>query len=651
MVEGSSASTPSHRISEGEGRVVLTVDLPDLESMKDIVLDIGEASLMLSKHGKSFDISLPAPVVGRSKEAVAKFSKKKRQLTLSWPSVAADDEVAVQGSEDSHVSVVNDSAAACGKEVENIQNADCFRWHEENSPELGPPQNGQAQSEEIEASNAQEAEQLKAAENKQKADKFKAEANKEFTANNLRKAIELYTEAIDLYPDDHTYHANRAFAHIKLENFGSAIMDASTAIDLDPTFIKGFYRRATAYFSLGKLEESKADFTEAVKLEPQNKEARAKLAEVERAIKTQQFHKAVGCTADAWDARGNSALMNTPGLNPATIEVEASYSGPRLGEDSKLTLSFVEAMMEHFKQEKTLHKKYTLILLWQAHAVLQAETSVVDVPVPKGTHITVCGDVHGQYYDLVNIFNLNGMPSETNPYLFNGDFVDRGSFSVETILLLLAFKVLYPDSFHLNRGNHESVDMNKMYGFEGEVKAKCGDGIMTLFTDLFQWLPLAHVIGEKVLVVHGGLFSKDTTSLDDVRKISRHCEPPDEGPMHELLWSDPQPLPGRSPSKRGIGVSFGPDVAKGFLDRNGLSLLIRSHECKDGGYEVQHGGSTITVFSAPNYCDQMGNRGAFIRLDHTLKPKFTSFVHVPHPTVRPMQYAGMGRMNILNFLR
>jgi serine/threonine-protein phosphatase 5 len=103
--------------------------------------------------------------------------------------------------------------------------------------------------------------------------------------------------------------------------------------------------------------------------------------------------------------------------------------------------------------------------------------------------------VHGQYYDLINIFEINGRPSDTNPYLFNGDFVDRGSFSIEVILLLFAYKCLYPKHLHLNRGNHESVNMNKMYGFEGEVASKYSTEMMALFTDIFQWLPLAHVIG------------------------------------------------------------------------------------------------------------------------------------------------------------
>jgi serine/threonine-protein phosphatase 5 len=114
--------------------------------------------------------------------------------------------------------------------------------------------------------------------------------------------------------------------------------------------------------------------------------------------------------------------------------------------------------------------------------------------------------------------------------------------------------------------------------------------------------------------------------------------------MTELLWSDPQPMPGRAPSKRGVGVSFGPDVTKRFLEDNDLSLLVRSHEVKDEGYEVAHNGQCITVFSAPNYCDSLGNKGAFITFradDPDLKPNFTTFKHVDHPKVPPMAYAGM----------
>jgi len=146
-------------------------------------------------------------------------------------------------------------------------------------------------------------------------------------------------------------------------------------------------------------------------------------------------------------------------------------------------------------------------VLIEVKKVLEALPSLVDVDVPEGTHINVCGDTHGQYYDLLNIFELHGYPSETNPYLFNGDFVDRGSFSVEVVLLLFCFKVLYPQHLHLTRGNHESLNMNKVYGFEGEVRHKYSAQMFQLYTEVFHCLPLAYVLGKKALSYHALLIA------------------------------------------------------------------------------------------------------------------------------------------------
>ncbi|KAL0362493.1 UNVERIFIED_CONTAM: Serine/threonine-protein phosphatase 5 [Sesamum calycinum] len=224
------------------------------------------------------------------------------------------------------------------------------------------------------------------------------------------------------------------------------------------------------------------------------------------------------------------------------------------------------------------------VIVLQTRSLLRELPSLVDINVPDGKHFTVCGDVHGQFYDLMNIFELNGLPSEDNPYLFNGDFVDRGSFSVEVILTLFAFKCMSPSAIYLARGNHESKSMNKIYGFEGEVRSKLSETFVELFAEVFCCLPLAHVINEKVFVVHGGLFSVDGVKLSDIRSIDRFCEPPEE------------------------------------------DLVVRSHEVKDEGYEIEHDGKLITVFSAPNYCDQMGNKGAFIRFEAPdLKPNIATF--------------------------
>jgi serine/threonine-protein phosphatase 5 len=180
---------------------------------------------------------------------------------------------------------------------------------------------------------------------------------------------------------------------------------------------------------------------------------------------------------------------------------------------------------------------------------------------------------------------------------------------------------------------------NKMYGFEGEMIAKYNKEGFALCAEAFCHLPLGAVLGNKVLVLHGGLFSDDTVTLADLRAIDRNRQPPESGPMSELLWSDPQRAKGRGPSKRGVGLAFGPDVTKRFLDANGLELLVRSHEVKDGGYELEADDRLVTIFSAPNYCDQMGNKGAFIHFGSDYKPKFTQFDAVPHPAVKPMAYA------------
>jgi len=246
------------------------------------------------------------------------------------------------------------------------------------------------------------------------------------------------------------------------------------------------------------------------------------------------------------------------------------------------------------------------MILIQIKKILSSLDSLITVEIQSDHHFTVCGDTHGQFYDLCNIFEINGFPSETNPYLFNGDFVDRGSFSIEVILTLFAMKLLYPNHMHLLRGNHESITLNRTYGFEGEVMHKYGSRCFDLFSEVFNWLPLAAHIkattnNKSALVVHGGLSGKTDVTLHDIKSIVRNRQPPESGLMCELLWSDPQSLPGLAPNKRGVGVAFGPDITHKFLSHNKLDLLVRSHEVKEEGYLIEADGKLVTVFSAPKY--------------------------------------------------
>mmetsp|Transcript_41959 Transcript_41959/g.90094 ORF Transcript_41959/g.90094 Transcript_41959/m.90094 type:complete len:503 (-) Transcript_41959:56-1564(-) len=484
------------------------------------------------------------------------------------------------------------------------------------------------------------------------AEKAKNDGNQFFKECNFPKALAAYTMAIEhsetddddacdsldsldglaseQNPNLQIYYANRAFCHIKMESFGSALADASKAIEIKPDFPKGWYRRGTAYLALNRPKDALKDFTQLCKLVPQDKDAREKLKQCQKQVQGAKFAMAIA-------SEKTKPISQT--VDIGRMDVESTYNGP-IYESGKITVEFCKELMEWQKAEKVIAKRYAYAIVMDMVQLLKGSSTLVDIDVPEDGEFTVCGDVHGQFYDLLNIWEINGLPSETNPYLFNGDFVDRGSFSVEVIIQLFAWKLLYPKHMNLSRGNHETRNMNKLYGFEGEVTKKFDEDLYNLFCEAFCLLPLCHVINKKIFVVHGGLFSTDGVTLDSIRRVNRDQEPPDEGLMTEMLWSDPQAGRGRVPSKRGVGVAFGQDVTEDFLKTNDLKMVIRSHEMKEEGYEVEHDGQLVTVFSAPNYCDQMGNKGAFIRLDgKTLTPKYTSFAAVPHPNVRAMQYA------------
>ena len=377
-----------------------------------------------------------------------------------------------------------------------------------------------------------------------------AEAEKErgnalFAACKFNLAREAYTKAIDLSPRVPAYWSNRAFCELKLEEYGSALLDADKAIELDRSFIKAYYRRGAAHMALGKMKEARLDFKTVVKLKPSDKDAQSKLKECEKTIYAAAFAAAI-------EGEKRPPASQTAKESVKDMQVESGYSGPRYTPGA-IDLSFVRGLMDLYKSQKRLPRKYIYEILMDIIPLLRSLPTLVDIDIPAGAKFTVCGDVHGQFWDVCNIFQLNGMPSEENPFLFNGDFVDRGSFSIEVIMLFFSFKLLYPRHFHMTRGNHETLNMNTVYGFQGEVNAKVDAACFELFSEAFNLLPLAACLQKKVLCVHGGLFSDDDVTLDMIRAIDRNQQPPESGLMSELLWSDPQKQMGRAPSKRGVG--------------------------------------------------------------------------------------------------
>ena len=245
------------------------------------------------------------------------------------------------------------------------------------------------------------------------------------------------------------------------------------------------------------------------------------------------------------------------------------------------------------------------------------------------THEQICGDIHGQFYDLVELFKVGGECPDKN-YLFLGDFVDRGYYSVETFLLLLALKVRYPDRITLIRGNHESRQITQVYGFYDECLRKYGSvNVWRYCTEIFDYLSLSAIIEDKIFTVHGGL-SPSINTLDQIRVIDRKQEVPHDGAMCDLMWSDPEEIDGWGLSPRGAGYLFGGDVVAMFNERNDLDLIARAHQLVMEGHRSMFNDALVTVWSAPNYCYRCGNVASILELDENLGKSFKIFDAAPN---------------------
>ena len=234
------------------------------------------------------------------------------------------------------------------------------------------------------------------------------------------------------------------------------------------------------------------------------------------------------------------------------------------------------------------------------------------------------GDIHGQFADLVELMNIGGKAPETN-YLFLGDYVDRGYDSVETVCTVIAMKARWPGRVTLLRGNHESRQITQVYGFYDECLRKYGNAnVWKYITDMFDHLPLAATVDNEIFCPHGGL-SPSLDSLDHIRELGRTQEVPHEGPMCDLLWSDPDDRCGWGISPRGAGYTFGQDLSEQFNHANGLNLIARAHQLVQEGYEWSHDQAVVTVFSAPNYCYRCGNQGAIMEVDEHMNREFLQY--------------------------
>ncbi|CAM8949200.1 unnamed protein product [Rhodiola kirilowii] len=257
------------------------------------------------------------------------------------------------------------------------------------------------------------------------------------------------------------------------------------------------------------------------------------------------------------------------------------------------------------------------------HLCLAAKQVFLSQPVllQLEAPINICGDIHGQYTDLLRLFEYGGLPPASN-YLFLGDYVDRGKQSIETIALLLCYKIKYPENVFLLRGNHECASINRIYGFYDECKRRFSVRLWKTFTDCFNCLPVAAVIDDKIMCMHGGL-SPGMESLDQIREIERPADVPDQGLLCDLLWADPdKEVKGWGENDRGVSFTFGADKVSEFLKKFDLDLICRAHQVVEDGYEFFADRQLVTIFSAPNYCGEFNNAGALMSVDESLLCSF-----------------------------
>lgn len=265
----------------------------------------------------------------------------------------------------------------------------------------------------------------------------------------------------------------------------------------------------------------------------------------------------------------------------------------------------------------------------KAQEIFASQPMLLELEAP----IKICGDTHGQYYDLVQLFRRCGFPPDSN-YLFLGDYVDRGRQSIETICLLLAYKIKYPENFFLLRGNHECPTVNHEYGFLEECKKRYSVRLWRVFNDCFQFLPVAAIVDERIFCCHGGL-SPYLKSMAQINELERARKIPEHGLLCDLLWSDPASITGYGENDRGVSCTFGRDVVTKFNREHDFQLVCRGHLVVQDGYEFFAGRQLVTVFSAPNYCGEFDNAGAVMSVrivDDELMCSFT--ILKPHNEIR-----------------
>ena len=318
-----------------------------------------------------------------------------------------------------------------------------------------------------------------------------------------------------------------------------------------------------------------------------------------------------------------SATSPSGTISKAMATASAQQEAAATGDASAIPLiqSIVEKLLavKGCKQQKQVFLKEDEVktVLNEARIKFMDQPMLLELTPP----VKICGDIHGQYYDLLRIFDRCGFPPDSN-FLFLGDYVDRGNHSVETLILLFCYKILHPKRVWLLRGNHECAAINKLYGFFDDVKRRYNMRLFKMFTDVFNCMPVAASISGKILCMHGGL-SPELRAVSQIAAIERPMDVPDKGILCDLLWGDPEEgIQGFIPSERGVSFIFGEQVVSDFLDRVDMDLIVRAHEVMEKGYGFFAQRQLVTLFSAPRYCGEFDNAAAVMNIDDKLQCSF-----------------------------
>ncbi|GIQ81433.1 serine/threonine protein phosphatase 5 [Kipferlia bialata] len=475
---------------------------------------------------------------------------------------------------------------------------------------------------------------------------YKNNGNSLFRALKYQEAMDMYSKAIELAPNNSVYFSNRANCSYHLGHFTFAIEDATRAIELNETYVKAYFRRAEAHNALNQEDEAIADLKKATELKPKDKRLKNKLALAIRAKKQNQFRAAIA----------QKSMLQVDKQKPSAYPVPKDYDGPRIEMADQIHGGIIRELVEYIGSGKKLPLRYVYVLMKRVKDVLDSEPNVLRINLDRAKleglgakkALSIVGDIHGQLYDFIELLKVNGMPSVSNPFVFLGDYVDRRPHGLSVILLLFAMKIACPQGVYMLRGNHETRNLNLMFGFTAELKKEYPNGdtdlLFSCISEVFNHLPLCALINKSIFCVHGGLPVKCMASLETLDGLARRRQP--DGPVEsELLWSDPKKsnamgmygmpaqggdaddvssLLGITPSHRGSGFCFGADAASAWMKHVGVTAVYRAHESIPDGirHDFTKDGKVFhqvvedmtptprqyTVFTAPDYMG-MKNKG------------------------------------------